>query len=292
MNKSSDKRYKILLTGGGSGIGAAIAKSLNEEGHSVMICGRRIKKLREVAETNRNVCYFVCDVSNEENVIELRDYFRTKFGYVDVVINCAGIQGEIGRFDETDSGKWKKTFEVNLFGTYLITKYFLELLLKSNVKKIINFAGGGAFSSFPNYSAYAVSKAAVVRFTENIAEELLDFDIHVNCVAPGFVATEIHKATLDAGEKKASRDYFKYTFDKLKKGSVPVEIPVNCVRFLISSKSDGLTGKTISASFDKWDSEEFEKCIHRIVKSELFTMRRINIRNLDEKDEMKGRLSE
>ena len=84
--------------------------------------------------------YKKCDVSIEREVIFFRDYVKTKFSHVDTIINCAGVQGAIGRFNRTDSNLWKKTFEINTFGTYLSTKNFLPLLLKSNVKKIINFA--------------------------------------------------------------------------------------------------------------------------------------------------------
>ncbi|HEY9247198.1 MAG TPA: SDR family oxidoreductase, partial [Candidatus Methanoperedens sp.] len=183
----------------------------------------------------------------------------------------------------------KKTFEINTFGVYLVTMHFLDLLLRSDVKKIINFSGGGAFNAFPNYSAYAVSKAAVVRFSENIAVELADMGVKVNCIAPGFVATDIHEATLKAGEKTAG-EQFKKTKAQLKEGSVPVEVVVNCVKFLISSESDGLTGKTISASFDKWGTDVFKDSIDQIAHSELYTMRRINLVNLDENDELRKKL--
>ena len=272
---------KILITGGGSGIGAAVAQELDNENHSVIICGRRELKLRGVAEKSRNIQYYNCDVSIEKEVLNLRDYVKAKFSHVDVIINCAGGQGAIGRFDKTDSALWEKTFKINTYGTYLITKHFLSLILKSKVKKIINFSGGGAFNSFPNYSAYAVSKAAVVRFSETIADELADKGIKVNCVAPGFVDTEIHNSTMEVGEKIAGKEHYKLTVKKLKEGSIPIEVVINCVKFLISSAANGITGKTISASFDKWSSEEFQNSIKLINNSDLYTMRRINLVNLE-----------
>ena len=274
------RQFNVLISGGGSGIGAAIAKELVNEKHSVIICGRRVSKLKEVAGISNRVRYHKCDVSSEKEVLTFRDFVKREFEHIDVIINCAAGQGAIGRFDKTDSNLWKKTFEINTFGTYLITKHFLDLLFKSTVKKIINFSGGGAFNSFPNYSAYAVSKAAVVRFTETIAEELADESVQVNCVAPGFVVTEIHDATLSTGKELAG-DHYEFTKAKIKAGSVPIELVVNCVKFLISDKSNGLTGKTISASFDKWGSEEFQNSIELINNSDLYTMRRINLVNLE-----------
>ena len=289
-NKLNNQFYIILITGGGSGIGAALAKELSLDTHSVIICGRTAHKLRKVAKINKNIYYFVCDVSDEENVIAFSDFVKGKFDYIDVIINCAGLQGAIGRFDQTDSKMWKKTFEINMFGVYLITKHFLPLLCRSNVKKIINFAGGGAFNAFPNYSAYAVSKAGVVRFSENIAVELTDLGVQVNCIAPGFVATDMHKATLNVGEKAAGKEYHEFTKSKLREGSVPIDVVVNCIKFLISESSNGLNGKTISASFDKWNTETFRENIPQITKSDLYTMRRINLINLDEKDELRKKL--
>jgi len=226
------RELKIIITGGGSGIGAALAKELSANGHTVVICGRRLPNLKKLSSASNNIYHFICDVSNEENVISFSNFVKDKFEFIDVIINCAGLFGAIGRFDKTDSNMWKKTFNINLFSVYLITKHFLPLLLRSNIKKIINFSGGGAFGGFPNYSAYAVSKAAVVRFSENIAIELADHGVHVNCVAPGFVATEIHNTTLNLGEETAG-DQFKLTKAKLKEGSVPMEVVVNCVKFLV-----------------------------------------------------------
>lgn len=285
----NDKSLNILITGGGSGIGAAITKELSKENNKIIICGRRENKLKEIASNNKNIYFKKCDVSDEKSVLELLDFVKNRFNYLDVIINCAGIFGAINRFDKTDSLLWKKTFEINAFGTYLICKHFLNLLIKSDTKKIINFSGGGAFSPFPNYSAYAVSKASVVRFSENLACELKNLGVQINCIAPGFIATELHKESLNAGEKAAGEQY-DMTVKKLKNGSVPIETPVNCVKFLLSNKSNGLTGKTISATFDKWNSNNFQKSINKINESDLYTLRRINLINLEDTDELKKNL--
>ena len=288
---SQSKQYEIVISGGGSGIGAALAEALSSDGHLIIICGRRKEKLQDVAEKYGNVKAFACDVSKEKEVIALRNFVTQQMNNVDVLINAAGLFGAIGRFDKTDSWLWKQTLDINLFGTYLMSKYFLPLILNSERKRIINFSGGGAFGTFPNYSAYAVSKAAVVRMTENFANELEGTGVHVNCVAPGFVATEIHNATLIAGESLSGTDHYQLTQKKLKDGAVPMETPVNCVNFLISHDSDGLTGKTISASFDKWSTEAFKKAIPEISKSSLYTMRRMDLTNLQLKDPLREKLN-
>lgn len=265
----------ILITGGESGIGAALAKAFSLDGHVVIICGLREERLLEVSKANGNIHSYVCDVSDEERIVVLKDLIKGKVDRIDVIINCAGIYGPIGRFDKTDSHLWSKTFQTNFFGVYLIIKHFLPHLTRSNLKKIINFAGGGAFNPLPSYSAYAVSKTAVVRFTETIAVELSSFGVKVHCVAPGFVATEIHNSTLEAGEELAGEGY-KFTLEKLKAGAVPMEMVVECVKFLASPEADPLTGKTISVSYDKWNNTVFRECMNRIAQSDLYSLRRIN----------------
>ena len=273
----TSKKINILITGGSSGIGLEIVKSLNKREHNILVCSRSKKKLNNIINQHKNVKIFKCNVSKETQVKKLYKYCKKKFKKIDVIINAAGIYGSIGKIEDTKFTEWKKAIEINFFGTYLICKYFISFLRSSKIKKIINFAGGGAFNPFPNYSSYASSKAALVRFSETLASELEKEKISVNCIAPGFVVTPLHKATMAAGSKKAGKKFLNFTKHKLRKGSIPVEIPVKCVEFLISKKSKNLTGKTISASYDKWHSKEFQMKIPNYNKSDIFTMRRINL---------------
>jgi UDPglucose 6-dehydrogenase len=272
-------KLNILITGGGSGIGSSIAIEMDSLGHNVIICGRRASKLKETAKGTQ-ISYYKCDVSNESNVLKLKEKVLVNFLYLDIIINAAGIIGEFGTLEKINFKLWKKTININLFGTVLICKIFLPLLLKSKTKKIINFSGGGAFGNFPKFSAYAVSKASVVRFSENLSEELNDFNVKVNCIAPGFVKTEIHNDVLKRGKEIANKHYNSVK-KKMNTGSIPIEKVLGCLKYLISEKSNHLSGKTISASFDKWDSDNFNNLIGEIQNSDLFTMRRINIKNLN-----------
>ena len=108
-------------------------------------------------------------------------------------------------------------------------------------------------------------------------------------MAPGFVATDIHAATLAAGQQRAG-DQFGATQRKMAEGSVPMSVPVECVKFLVSPASDGLQGKTISASFDRWDSSAFRESLDAISASELYSLRRINLIDLDPNDELRQSL--
>jgi 3-oxoacyl-[acyl-carrier protein] reductase len=275
----SDQR-QIVITGASSGIGAALTAALAQNGLALHVCARREEMLNTVTRNNTIAFGYPCDVSQEEQVKAFVAEIRRRTPHVDALVNCAAILDPIGPLVETDSSQWHHTVDVILYGTYLMTKHIVPLMIADRRPRIINFAGGGAFSPFPNYSAYAVAKAAVVRLTENLALELAPRGITVNAVAPGFVATEIHQATLRAGQAKAGGAHLETTQRLLKKGAVPVEVPVACVKFLLSDQSQGLSGKTLSASFDPWNTPEFVELVPQINASDLYTLRRINLVNL------------
>src|SRR5712691_5290543 len=271
---------RILISGASSGIGAAVAHSLAEQGHRIFICARRADRLAAVAQDFSGIEAHVCDVSDEAQIERLFAAIQTKTDALDVLINCAGGFGEIGPITVADSTRWWATIETNLKGTFLLIRHALPLLQKGEQSRIINFAGGGAFSPFPNYSAYACSKAAVVRLTECLAGELAPLNIRINAIAPGFVPTAMHEATLTAGQERAGRMQYQRTHAIMRQGGPSMDHVVNCVRMMILPALDELTGKTISSNFDPWETAIFRECLPDIVRSDLYTLRRINIVNL------------
>lgn len=264
----------VVISGGSSGIGAALVKALSADGHRLFVCARDGKRLRAKQEGNINVLGRACDVSNEDQVVGFMDWVRQHTAQLDALINCAGIQSAIGPITETDSNEWLQTVRVNLFGTYLMCKHAIPLMYGSAAPRIVNFSGGGAFNPVPNYSAYACSKAGVVRLTECLAVELASRGIRVNAVAPGFMATPIHRNTLDAGPERAGKGQYEAILRGLEAGT-SFEPVVECVRFLLSVAADSLTAKTISVKFDPWREPAFLANIEVINDSELFTMRRV-----------------
>jgi len=271
---------RILICGASSGIGARLAHALADDEHRVFICARRADRLAAVKCDLARIETFVCDVSNERQVADLAAQLSSKTDGIDVLINCAGGFGEIAPIGMADTTRWWRTLEVNLKGTYLTIHGLLPLLMQGNEARVINFAGGGAFSPFPNYSAYACSKTAIVRLTECLAAELAPLNIRVNAIAPGFVPTEMHQATLQAGEERAGRLQFQRTKAILAQQAPTMENVVNCVRTMISSALDELTGKTISSNFDPWQTDTFRVTLPDIVRSDLYTLRRVNVVNL------------
>ena len=270
----------IVVAGASSGIGAAVTQALAAAGHTLFVCARRIDRLEAAAAGNVRIRARQCDVAEEPDVQAFVSWVSDQTPAVDALLNCAGGFGAIGPFDKTDSGAWMQTLNVNLFGTYLMSKHLLPLLQRAASPRIINFSGGGAFNPFPNYSAYATSKAAVVRLTECQAAELADRGIAVNALAPGFVATPIHEATIAAGPAGAGLKRHEHTRKLLQQGAVPMEVVVECVQFLLSPAAAHLTGKTISASFDPWRRPDFREHVSEMNASDLYTMRRVNPEHL------------
>jgi NAD(P)-dependent dehydrogenase (short-subunit alcohol dehydrogenase family) len=271
---------RIIVTGATSGIGAALVSALVGDGHQLFVCSRRTERLADLESRYPSLTVVPCDVSDEKQVKRFVGTVKEKTSDIDVLINCAGSFGEIGPLERTDSAAWWRTLEVNLFGTYLMIKHCLPLLERGTKPRIINFAGGGAFSPFPNYSAYACSKTAVVRLTECLADEVQAKGITVNAIAPGMVATELHHATLAAGEERAGPTQYRRAAAVVKDGGAPVETVIACVRAMISPAMDGLTGKTISSNFDPWQTMAFQANVAEIVRSDLFSLRRTNVVNL------------
>ncbi len=275
---------RIVITGASSGIGAALAQALAGDGHKVFICARRADRLNAVAAASPSITAHVCDVSDEQQVAGFAKAVSTRADAVDVLINCAGGFGEIGPVSMTDTGRWWRTMDTNLRGTYLVIRHMLPLLNRGNHARVINFAGGGAFSPYPNYSAYACSKAAIVRLTECLAQELASSDIRVNAVAPGFVPTEMHNATIEAGEERAGRLQYRRTRAVIEQAESSMDNLVRCIRTMISPALDGLTGKAISSNFDPWQTKVFLECLPEIVQSDLYALRRVNVVNLPDGD--------
>jgi NAD(P)-dependent dehydrogenase (short-subunit alcohol dehydrogenase family) len=266
-------RKSIAIAGASSGIGAALTRALAADGHELFVCARRTDRLAKVAEGYRSVFYAGCDVGREA---EVENFFRQvaeRTNSLDVLIHCAAILGPIGVFHEVNSDEWMAAVRTNLFGAYLVAKNAVPLMKAEHRPRIIILSGGGAFDPMPRVSAYGVSKAAIVRLVETLAVELAPRNIAVNAVAPGFVATEIHQTTLAAGRELGGEHYDR-TAKLVSEWDDSMDVPIDCVRYMLSEAARRLTGKTISARYDPWGEPEFDQRIDQIMASPLYTAQR------------------
>ena len=267
-----------ILTGGGRGIGEAIAVAFAKEGASLTLVSRTPEQIEKVAsglkQYNVNVLALKGDVSKEKTAQTVVKRTVDTFGTVDILVNCAGILGPVGRFDTNDWKQWKETLDVNLFGTLQFIRETAPHMMKKKYGKIINFSGGGATGPLPNFTAYGASKVAIVRMTETLAQEYKEFHIDINAIAPGAVNTKMLDDILSAGDA-AGPDYHIKTLAQKEKGGTPPEVAAQLAVYLASAASDGLTGKLISAPWDTWKEFTAEH-IKNITASSLYTLRRID----------------
>jgi NAD(P)-dependent dehydrogenase (short-subunit alcohol dehydrogenase family) len=265
-----------IITGGSGGIGKAIAAAFAREGASLVLVSRtgaELEKIRrELAGSGPAAEIFPADVSREEDVRGLLDFTLGKFGTVDILVNCAGIQGPIGLITEIDEKDWLEAIKINLYGTFLCIKAVLPVMMGKKYGKILNFSGGGAVSPRPRFSAYSTAKAGVVRLTETLAGELKEYHIGIHAIAPGAVNTKMLEQVLAAGEAAGKEEMAKALKQKREGGVPPLKVAELAV-FLASDRSDGLSGRLISLPWDNWPA--IPQHLPDIMASDVFAMRRI-----------------
>ena len=265
-----------IITGAGRGIGKAIALAFAHEGADVLVASRTLSEVAETAEEaralGRHALPLKVDVSNRDEVERMVAQALEEFGKVDILVNSAGIYGAIGPLVDNDPEKWVQTVRINLFGSFFCARAVLPVMIRQRRGKIINLSGGGATSPLPNFSAYASSKAAIVRLTETLAEEIKGFNIQVNAIAPGGVNTRLTDEILAAGAA-AGEEMLARTHQQKETGGVPPERAAALAVFFASDESNGLTGRLISAVWDDWESMNGR--IDQIMGSDLYTLRRV-----------------
>lgn len=266
-----------IVTGGGRGIGRAICLALSQAGAAVAAAARTPAEITETVEmlnaAGGRALGVVTDVVDRDSVQALVAQTLADFGRIDILVNNAGVQGPIGALVDNDWQAWQRTIQVNLIGTFLCTQAVLPAMLARKRGKIINLSGGGATAARPNFSAYGASKAAVVRLTETLAEELRDAHIDVNAIAPGAVNTRMLDEVLAANAQAGSE--WVDAQQRARIGGTPAEIPAALAVFLASPASDGLTGKLISAPHDGWQNWD-EARIAELMAAPWLTLRRID----------------
>jgi len=195
------------------------------------------------------------------------------FGRLDVLVNNAGVYGPKGRIEDVDWEEWEDALRINLFGSVLSCRSVVPHMRANGYGKIIQLSGGGATSPLPRLSAYAASKAAVVRFAETLAEELREDGIDVNAVAPGALNTRLLTEVLDAGPEQVGPAFYERALEQRERGGTPLERGAALCVFLASAASDGITGKLISAPWDAWES--LPDHATELTESDVYTLRRI-----------------
>jgi NAD(P)-dependent dehydrogenase (short-subunit alcohol dehydrogenase family) len=281
FNKKKILANKVaIITGASEGLGFEIAKKFILEGANITICSRNKKNLKLAEESltkilysNQRILVVPADVSKQSDVKKIINMTIKKFGKCNILVNNAGIYGPKGKIENINWEDWKKTIEINLFGSILMCKNLIKYFKKKNYGKIIQLSGGGATNPLPNLSAYATSKAAIVRFMETLALEVRDFNIDVNSIAPGALNTKMLDEVIKSGPNKVGSDFYKRALKQKKTGGTSLNYGADLAVFLASSDSDGISGRLISAVWDNW--KEWPKHINKLSNSDVYTLRRI-----------------
>ena len=269
-----------IITGANQGLEREISKSYVTAGANVMLCARNYDLLEKVElelnpllGENQKIFINKCDVTNENEVNVLVNDTLDKLGGCQILVNNAGIYGPKGAIEDQDWDEWKKALEINVYGSVLMCRALIPHFKKQKYGKIVQLSGGGATNPLPNISAYATSKAAIIRFIETLAEEVRSFGIDVNAIAPGALNTGMLQEVIDSGPEKVGKEFYEKALKQKNNGGVPLSSGADLALFLASSASDGITGKLISAVWDKW--RDWPNYLKELTDSDAYTLRRI-----------------
>ena len=200
MEAMDFNRQRAVVTGGGRGIGAAIARSLAEEGASVVVAARSRDQIDAVAAELRDAGHqawsAACDVTDPVEVEALRHQAEEKMGGVDVLVNNAGIAAS-APLKAIELEEWNRIFAVNVTGTFLCTQAFVPAMVERGWGRVVNVASVAGKVGAPYIAAYAASKHAVVGFTRSVAAEVAPKGVTVNAVCPGYVETDMSVETVE-----------------------------------------------------------------------------------------------
>jgi NAD(P)-dependent dehydrogenase (short-subunit alcohol dehydrogenase family) len=231
-----------IVTGGGAGIGAAIALGFIDEGALVCIADKDSKGARETAKRAQNkggkAIAIRTDVSKQENVRTMVSKTLTVFGQIDILVNNAGI-AIYAPFLTYPIKDWKKTLDVNLTGYFICAQEVAKDMLKRHSGKIINISSITAVLAMPNSVAYTSTKAAISGFTRALALELAPHGITVNAIGPGAIMTSMAKKALKKADIEAREAMI-----PIGRYGIPRDLIEPAV-FLASSGSDYVTGQSI-----------------------------------------------
>jgi 3-oxoacyl-[acyl-carrier protein] reductase len=240
---------RIVVVGATGGIGSAVVDELLRSGARVLATGRDRAALDRLAKSGALVREL--DLGNAAMPSDLASAAREQLGRLDGLVLAAGSVEPIGPMRSVELAEVERALRTHLLGAVAVCQACAELLDAGDAPSVVFFSGGGATAPLPRYTAYAMEKVATVRLAENLALEEPGWK--VNAVAPGFVATKIHEATLAAGPELAG-DYHDETRRRLE-DAASAKGAAELVAFLIGLESEGITGRLISAVWDDWRDE-------------------------------------
>lgn len=273
-----------IISGAAGGLGGYLAKSLWQAGYSLGLIVRRDTSAQRISNLNleeissQKLNIFYCDLGSKSDLNQLVQDLKNSFKRIDVLINAAAIHGFIGPAINNNLDQWDEVFNINLRAPMYLSNQLIPLMGVESMGAIINISGGGATGVRKNFSAYASSKTALVRYSEILSHELVGKNISVNCISPGILPTNLLREILLIGGESAGTQEFDSANQSLSEENCEAfDRVARLVNFLISIEGSAITGKLISAVWDNW--ELLPSKLVNALESDLFTLRRISGRD-------------
>jgi len=269
----------VVITGASRGLGAYLANSFWNEGWNVALVARDQATLLQVCKglyprPDQSAIIFQCDLARPAEVTSLVKKITDQLPRMDVLINNAAIHGPIGPLVENNLMLWNKAIQVNLMAPVALCHGLIDFISNSGGGSIINLSGGGATGPRSNFTAYASAKAALVRFSETLSQEVQVQQIRVNCISPGAMKTTLLEEVLASEKTVTGMREFEIAEKVFAQGGASMDKVADLALFLASDASLGVTGKLVSAVWDNW--QEWPKHLDQLSASDAYTLRRIS----------------
>jgi NAD(P)-dependent dehydrogenase (short-subunit alcohol dehydrogenase family) len=266
------KDKSILVTGAGRGIGKRLSIGFAKLGARIGLLSRSKAELDaahlEIEHSGGNALRIRADVCDYEQIHTAADRMRVQYGHIDIVICAAAILGPIGPFMENSMKLWMEALQTNLVGVANTCRAVIPSMVERRTGKIIVLAGHGAESGRPNFSAYSVSKTAVVRLAEVLADELSESNVQINCLNPGGTYTSVTDEILHAGARAGWKETEAASQVRVTGGISP-DKQMELVQFLASEASNHISGKLLNIT-DDWKRLQQGSAGHG-----MYTLRRV-----------------
>jgi NAD(P)-dependent dehydrogenase (short-subunit alcohol dehydrogenase family) len=240
-----------LVTGGAVGMGRAIARKFAEEGCSVVISdiseSSGNKTTEEIAKAGGKAIFVRCDVTQNSQVQDTVNSAIHKFGKIDILVNNAGGLGTMWSLQEVTEEDWDRIIDLNLKSVFLCCKAVVPYMKEKKYGRIVNISSMGAVNPPRPVVHYHAAKAGVISLTQNLALELVNYNIRVNAIAPGPIRTEYYEPRLKNLTDAQKEDYFntKGKTTPMQRIGQPEEIAAVAL-FLVSESSSYITGELIN----------------------------------------------